>query len=584
MNNSSRRIQRHQSQARRRRGFTLVEILVATSIALLLMAAVVRLFASVTASVTESRAVIEIAQSLQSAQVQLQNDLRYMTARGVPPFDPADQKGYLEIIDGPGPFVITGLGTMPMKADEIDPVSGMPKLDTTVGDMDDMLMMTVRSYGEPFYGRWFNADAMPPRLEIIQSQDAEIAWFTRGNKLYRRVRLITPGRKVEPAGLPNPATLGDYVGPGYGRRNDVAIRLDMTYGDKRIGLSSFNTFEASSLGDMTKRENRFGHDPFAYPYDARFWGAAGLPTQGDTSHIGDNPAAPVAPQAAPWTQPMPWGFAGDDPLGNAGPPVPATFFGYHGATDFWRDPYNNRDLTGAIVGSNIIDGFSGALLEYQSSGANNTNRNPTGNVYVNADSLSADGQTSRYSEDVVLGNVIGFDVKVWDRFAPVFIDPPAGGFNPRVVKPGDPGYQNLLETWVNNGQDPNAAEFARYGAYVDLFYTRQMTFASPMPFLSEFSGPGLGALSAANNTMAAVYDTGSNHYEQDGIDQFNDGVFDISMDGIDNDGNGVIDEYNERETTPPYPFALRSIQIKIRVFELDSRLVREVTVSHDLVD
>lgn len=554
---------------RRRRGFTLAEVLIATALSLLLMAAVVRLFAAVTSSVSDARAATDITQRLQSAQTQLQSDLRYATARGVPPLRPEDQEGYLEIIEGPGPFVITGFGTRPIKIDE------GAILDASVGDMDDILMMTVRSFGEPFYGRW--RDPVTNTVTIIQSQDAEIAWFVRGTKLHRRVRLITPGRAMVNAGLTAAADYNAVIGPGFARENDSSVRLDYTYGDRRLGQSAWNVFTANSLGDLTKRENRFGHDPYVFPYDARFWGPAGLPTHGDTSHVGQNPGLPVVPEAAPWTQPMPWGFAGDDPLGNAQPP---TYFPYPLAVDYWLSPYVARDLTGAVVGSPIIDSNFGALLEYRAGGPINNNRAATGRMYLNADATTADAAGGRYSEDVVLSDVIGFDIKVWDSSAPVFIDT-TSPLTPLIL-PGDPGYIPAFNLWVSNGELASDATLARFGAYVDLFYTRSASTAPSFP--SQFAGPGLAKSGlSAGAGQAAVYDTWSTHYEQDGVDQFTDNVLDLAYDGIDNDNANGVDDLNERETLPPYPAALRSIQIKIRVYEPDSQQIREVTVAHDFI-
>ena len=48
--------------------------------------------------------------------------------------------------------------------------------------------------------------------------------------------------------------------------------------------------------------------------------------------------------------------------------------------------------------------------------------------------------------------------------------------------------------------------------------------------------------------------------------------------GLDDDGNGVVDDNAERTNPPPYPIPLRGIQVKIRTFEPDSRQIREVTV------
>jgi hypothetical protein len=46
--------------------------------------------------------------------------------------------------------------------------------------------------------------------------------------------------------------------------------------------------------------------------------------------------------------------------------------------------------------------------------------------------------------------------------------------------------------------------------------------------------------------------------------------------------NGV-DDPGERETKPPYPCALRSIQVRIRTFEPDSRQIRETTILQDFM-
>ena len=99
----------------------------------------------------------------------------------------------------------------------------------------------------------------------------------------------------------------------------------------------------------------------------------------------------------------------------------------------------------------------------------------------------------------------------------------------------------------------------------------------------------------------AVYDTYSVHYESDGINQGNanyDGnplrtpalPFDASINGLDDNLNGAVDETTawpdftgENETAPPYPHPLRGIQIKIRVFEPDTRQIREVTLEHEFI-
>ena len=56
-----------------------------------------------------------------------------------------------------------------------------------------------------------------------------------------------------------------------------------------------------------------------------------------------------------------------------------------------------------------------------------------------------------------------------------------------------------------------------------------------------------------------------------------------STNGLDDDGNGIVDDASEWITSPPYPVPLRGIQIKIRCFEPDSRQVREITIEQDFL-
>jgi hypothetical protein len=82
-----------------------------------------------------------------------------------------------------------------------------------------------------------------------------------------------------------------------------------------------------------------------------------------------------------------------------------------------------------------------------------------------------------------------------------------------------------------------------------------------------------------------VYDTWSTHYEFNGIDDDADGAIDEGSNNIDDSSpeDGIIDDLGEWETSPPYPVALRGIEIRIRCYEPYSRQVRQVTVRHTFV-
>jgi prepilin-type N-terminal cleavage/methylation domain-containing protein len=138
--------------------------------------------------------------------------------------------------------------------------------------------------------------------------------------------------------------------------------------------------------------------------------------------------------------------------------------------------------------------------------------------------------TLREGEDIVLSNVIAFDVRVFDAEAPARL---ASGV---AVFPGDPGYET--------GDTSPAAR----GAYVD-----------------------------------RTFDTWSLHYEQNGIDEDGDGKIDEGADGFDDNGDDLADDAGERETSPPYPGPLRGLEVRVRCYEPSSRQVRQITVRHSFL-
>lgn len=160
--------------------------------------------------------------------------------------------------------------------------------------------------------------------------------------------------------------------------------------------------------------------------------------------------------------------------------------------------------------------------------------------------------TRRASEDVILTNVIGFDVRVFDPQATLSTDG-------RV--PGDPGYAV-----------PQAG--SGVGAYVDLGWGGGIPGArtDPFPPAGKTALQSAGVLVSGTNRLAATYDTWSRHYEFNGIDEDGDGKADEGLeDAIDN------------ETSPPYPVPLRGLEIRLRCYEPSSRQVRQVTIRHSFV-
>ncbi|MBI85915.1 MAG: hypothetical protein CMJ81_22185 [Planctomycetaceae bacterium] len=165
----------------------------------------------------------------------------------------------------------------------------------------------------------------------------------------------------------------------------------------------------------------------------------------------------------------------------------------------------------------------------------------------------------RQGDDVLLTRVLAFDVRVYDRFAPLMSVQDPGG-DRQIIAPSDPDW-----IWVGEGTA------AARGAYVDLYYTRD-------PVVSDERGfAGLPHLKS-KILNEPTYCTWSFHYEQDQQDQNQDGFIDEGTNGVDDDGFLGVDDPGERETSPPYPVDLRGLQISVRVYEPRSRTVRQSSV------
>jgi type II secretory pathway pseudopilin PulG len=409
-----------------RPGMTLVEMLIATAMTLVIMGIVAQLFGMLGKGVSSSRSVMDLNAQIRSAAQTLRTDLAGVTVDTLPPVAPESDSGYLEVIEGSMTDTSNGTGQL-------------------TGDCDDILMFTTRSFGEPFSGRYL----LNTTATVVRSPTAEVIWFCRRSPtaaqkaagstlytLYRRQLLVM-----------------EYVGlnPFLSNGNAMNGSLPATYLDYDLSLRrEGSVLRPNSLGDLTKRENRFLH--------------------------------------------------------NVG-----------GVVSNMNFPF---DVAGHIDATN---GLNGHL---------------TG---------------TREGEDIVLANVLAFDVRVFDGSAAIaggsgelgeYVDLGSAGGNP--VNVGTP--------FPSIGTAPFTSRGVRVANATDL---------------GAFSNP--------------TYDTWSTHYEHNGLDEDRDGVADEGVNGQDDNSNNVVDDPAERETSPPYPVALRGLEIRLRVYDPSSRQVRQVTVRHTFV-
>jgi type II secretory pathway component PulJ len=497
---------------------TLIELLIATALSLLLLGAVVQMFGSVGQSITDSRAMLESADRLRLTATRLQQDLAGVTVTMNPPRKPENNEGYFEYIEGP--MTAANASTFAINTDNNN------QGDTTVGDVDDILMFTTRSTGQPFVGKYAAGAG-----GVAQSDVAEVAWFVRGRTLYRRVLLVAPA--LSPTGS-----------PFYGY-NDISVSIQN------------GTLVANSLGDLTKRENRFAHQTGGFPYspyvstatwsatNVSNWTVLRLPTLCECSSTSWIPGGAVP------------GYGSPTILSPFGP----------GQFDAWRNPLPYSQF----------DPATGAYNGFYTAGAPTT------------------GQ--RIADDVILTNVIGFDVKGWDPQAPVFSASSGTG----LLRPGDSSYTAAwTAAWTASPTGPTVGQsvtvngivytVASFGAYGDLGYGSTAYTPLLAGSLSHLGHPKSYLNTSA--TTARVYDTYSTHYETVALNPQPAGTTPgQAVNGFDDNGNGIVDDivYNgaatdgENITAPPYPIPLRGIQVKIRVYEPDSRQVREVTVIQDFL-
>jgi hypothetical protein len=575
---------------------------------------------------------------LRGAKNRLQHDLAGVTVIPNPPVNPSENRGYTEYMEGPvGPIFefsstvgvhdIGADGQPDLDDDSIPDGDGNPDPDTTSGDLDDVLMFTTRLRHDPAVGIFTALDAGNPVPTTMESHVAEVAYFVRGTTLYRRVLLVAPGVTLRPGQtVPTDAFVGFYG------KYDLSVHQEGGSLDRNHSRSSqAPRLVPNTLGDLTKRENRFGHQPYAFPHDARFWGRLGLPMMRESS-------------SPDWPFPM---------LPNSYPTGASTY-----QSAIYGDTKSQLVIPSGIVDTSLSD----TLLEdttmdeeYQQVQLTNPtdpdesfdpwyNPLPWSEVnpgngglmhYVGDLTNPPATQPTRVDEDVLLTNVLSFDVKVWDPGAPIFLVLSGGSVEGITVGPGDPGYLLILREFIADPADTSKQPIS-FGAYVDLNYMSRLGESADPNFVGMPNYPyvalaGLGAplpvfhhagdprsrlrgtspadatglppiysnVSVAQRSQirASVYDTWSTHYEYDGFNQDKDvdpvaptlDLIDEGADGFDEPTGGSppfafgVDDQLEAEAPPPYRVPLRSIQVTIRVFEPDSRQIRQVTIQHEFI-
>ncbi|MGI9459455.1 MAG: prepilin-type N-terminal cleavage/methylation domain-containing protein, partial [Pirellulales bacterium] len=343
-----------------RRGMTLIEMLIATAVSLILMAAVAQVFAAFSGAMSNGRSILETDARLRNVARRLRDDLNGATTQMLPPRTPDQGEGYFEIIEGPrsdlfpstredrdadgvldgredannNGVINTGEDTNPTNgvldpSEDSDSSGGLnvPTLNLTLqGDTDDVLLFTTHSKTTSFVGRMPPNGRIDPgedvnvngvidsedingngridpgedsnlngvhdsedQPETVESQTAEVVWFLRETPgttnpitytLYRRQLVVLGYVPTVPfSTLTPPATGGKSPGSNnrlpyrsYEVFDGIDVNSDGIDDNDEwkeyfvapcdVSVRRENNFLIpNTLSDLTRRENRFLHNP-----------------------------------------------------------------------------------------------------------------------------------------------------------------------------------------------------------------------------------------------------------------------------------------------------------------------------------
>ena len=608
---------------RTRRGFTLLEVLIATAVTLLMMISLAQIFKVIGDSMQQGRSVLELNNRLRSVVYRLRSDLDNLTAIPNPPADPSTGLGYLQVIDG--------------STTDFTAATKLSTAASRFGDVDDILMATVRAGDVWFTGKvprylTFN----PPRPSVptqqtdfelvsIASQHAEIAVFLQP--------LVTN-------------ELNPNRDPGF-FLTSAAKERSFEDTDPFTGFpDSFRLYYRTLL--IRPDLNLNGVLASAVDNAGVHWLHA-VPLEDAQARIGSIPglASPIPGTPSPMCDMA----------------IP------HQQCDLSiRRIYNPASGSLDLVAANSLEDladpanrFAHVQVPIPSTAGSTTmpvlalgaklavNVSDPGTLQVGSGFLHPAFVLlgNRAGEDLLASNILAFDIKLFDPEVPLL------AMGDLVLSPNDPGYEAAL-----------GSPAVGTGEYVDLAWAKKLVDHSPNPnpntifsaatdawgplsgfSLANFSSYGVGgaytdSIFKSGNVLTSrpptvliplllqpSYDTYTTRYEGDGVlqsqlsslfgvvringavDLYGVGgsdatnlvsdwrsnpsiIFDAGTDGIDNAGNSLlgipgslpgVDDPSELETSPPFPTPLRGLKVSVRMEDPVTRQVKQMSATKEFV-
>jgi len=385
-----------------RRGFTLVEMLVAVTLVLMIMLLFAEIFGLASESMTLQMAISDNDQQARMLSTVLRADMNQRTFRSLVPFFPNEESAdfssdrILNFNNRRGYFYLS--------------------LNAQADGTDNVLQFTVETSSDtPFYGKAETLPPLPAPGNVTAfwdntnqpdwddgqgrpngsafSQVAEVSYFMRGGSLYRRVLLLRQPTSISSPEMVQPTQSTPNAGFDY---FDPTTMPRLYFGD------FWNDFDYSARNDAVVAA--FIPPTLAPDFGARFIGLDKLNNQDPPSTY---------------------------PLG-----ISRMRFGFDRVTGLPRE-YSDSSGSGFFIGRFIQEETSHPDFNYpyELSLINGNNENPFDSSVILTDNLNTDLQTvpdgvldefangPRAGEDLLLSNVHEFRIEVWDDrlsdFAPI---------------------------------------------------------------------------------------------------------------------------------------------------------------------
>ena len=217
-----------------------------------------------------------------------------------------------------------------------------------------------------------------------------------------------------------------------------------------------------------------------------------------------------------------------------------------------------------------------------------TNRQVSNNAFLVP--LLNNAFANRTGDDVLMTNVLAFDVQIYDPNAPVQALPSGVAVTPTDIT--QPTTATASGAFVDLGSIYSGSTTPLFNAAVrrSVSGTLSPTPLLPMNKWSQLTaGVSLNPPPTDTSGSSFTYDTWSLHYENDGVAQnSNTNFMDLATNGLDDAGpggaaDGIVDNLPEYETLAPYAAPLRGIRVIVRAYEPGSQQVREITVVQDFL-